>query len=143
MQSFGDGQDSVGLVLKCHLFTEAMLDELVCLALAEHSEAVLSINLNYKQKLDLVGKLKLAEEFELLPDYVVGSLRRLNQIRNRIAHKLGAKVESSDVVALFVGLEGELAYDVGNCETDVALKRYLSFIFGHMLPKYEECDPET
>ncbi|MBI3797780.1 MAG: hypothetical protein HY268_12535 [Deltaproteobacteria bacterium] len=44
---------------------------------------------------------------------------------------------------LFVGLEEELPYsDILEHGLHIAISRYAAFIFGHMLPKYEEVEDE-
>lgn len=138
-----DANDNVGIILKCHLFTEAMLEDLIRLALENHADAVLSLNLSYAQKLELAGRLRLVEDWELLPSYVIGSLRKLNKLRNRIAHRLGTTVGGEDIHELFVGLEAELPYEIPDSDTQLAMRRYLAFIYGYMLPKYEQIQDET
>ena len=99
---------ALGQILQCHLFAEVILEELIKLALGRQAEAVLSVRLTFDQKLSIVSKLKLHEDWELLPDYVIGSLRKLNSLRNRLAHRYGEQVLEEQVRELFVGLEEEL-----------------------------------
>lgn len=142
---FSKGDDGVvGEIVRIHLVTEYLLEELIRLVLDDNAEPVLSIGLKYSQKLQLASQLELVEEFDLLPDYVVGSLRNLNKLRNRVAHRLNEAVEDAEILDLFVGLENELPYSelMGHGRI-VALQRYLSFIFGCMLPKYESIENET
>ena len=100
----------LGEIVRIHLVTEYLLEELIRLVLEKNAEAVLSIGLKYSQKLQLASQLELIEELNLLPDYVVGSLRKLNKLRNRVAHRLNESVEDAEVLELFVGLESELPY---------------------------------
>lgn len=134
----------LGEIVRIHLVTEYLLEELIRLVLEKNAEAVLSIGLKYSQKLQLASQLELIEELNLLPDYVVGSLRKLNKLRNRVAHRLNESVEDAEVLELFVGLESELPYiDLMELGAVITLRRYLSFIFGHMLPKFESIENET
>jgi len=65
----------------------------------------------------------------------------LNKLRNRVAHRLNESVEDAEVLELFVGLESELPYiELMAHGRVIALRRYLSFIFGHMLPKFESIE---
>lgn len=139
------GDDGVvGEIVRVHLVTEYLLEELIRLVLEENAEPVLSIGLKYSQKLELASQLELIEEFNLLPDYVVGSLRKLNKLRNKVAHRLNESVEDTEILELFVGLENELPYvEIMEHGRVVALRRYLSFIFGCMLPKFEPIENET
>jgi len=138
------GDDGVlGEIVRIHLVTEYLLEELIRLVLEKNAEAVLSIGLKYSQKLQLASQLEFVEEFNLLPDNVVGSLRRLNKLRNRVAHHLNESVKDTEVLELFVGLESELPYmDLMELGTLIALRRYLFFIFGYMLPKFESIENE-
>src|SRR5690606_17131947 len=72
-------------ILQCHLFVESLLEELIRLCLVGHADAVLSARLSFEQKLAIAGKLELEENWPLLQDYVVGSLRKLNSLRNKLA----------------------------------------------------------
>ena len=106
-----EGKNScLGDLLQCHLFTESLLEELIRLALDAQAEAVLSMRLTYDQKLTLASKLTLAEDLKLLPDYVVGSLRKLSGLRNQVVHRYDAEITPLGIRELFVGLEHELPY---------------------------------
>ena len=144
-QHFQDNESCLGVILQCHLFTEMLLEELIRLALGSHGEAVLELRLTFDQKLTLASKLKLAGEMEVLPDFIVGSLRKLNSLRNRVAHQYEAQIAEVDIRELFVGLERGLPYaDVFEHGDRLAVSRYSAFIFGEMLPKYESIgEPRT
>lgn len=136
-----ESDDLVGYLLKAHLFTEAILEELLKLAFNEKAEAILSIGLTYNQKLNLVSKLSLCNDWDLLPDYIVGSLRKLNKLRNRTAHQIGEAISDDEIIDLFNGLDDKLPYkNVLEDGQKVAIHRYIAFIFGCMLPKYESTD---
>ena len=129
--------DPVSRILKCHLLSEAVLDRLLELALEPNGEAVLSARLSYNQKLAIASRSVLIKDYELLPDYVVGSLRKLNQIRNRLAHELGASVSREEVMELFMGVDHSMPIDLSTADVSLLIYHYTSFIFGNMLPKYE------
>lgn len=134
--------DPVLAVLKCHLLSEVVLDRLLTLALGPNGHAVLSVRLSYAQKLNVASRCVLVENYELLPDFVVGSLRRLNRIRNRLAHELGATVKRDEVLALFMDVDHLMPVDPLTADVALLLYHYTPFIFGHMLPKFEVASEE-
>jgi len=131
-----DGQ--LAGILQCHIFVETLLEELIRLCLGDNADAVLAARLSFDQKLALAAKLELDKGWPLLQDYVVGSLRELNSLRNKLAHRYGHEVSEDDIRELFVGCEQDLPYqDVLELGVDTGIARYAAFIFGNMLPKYE------
>jgi len=125
-------------ILQCHLFVESLLEELIRLCLGDNADAVLAARLSFEQKLAVAAKLELEKDWPLLQDYVVGSLRKLNSLRNKLAHRYGHEVSEDDIRELFNGCEQDLPYqDVLECGVDIGIARYAAFIFGNMLPKYE------
>ena len=138
-----NGFDPISRILKCHLLTEHILDSLLRHCFAPNGDAVLGIRLGYRQKLDIASKCLLVEEYSLLDTTTVGSLRRLNTLRNRIAHKLGEVVDPLEIFELFMGVDHPMA--ISETETDVGLivYHYCSFIFGNMLPNYQLSEDKT
>jgi len=134
--------DEVSLILKCHLLSEAVLDKLLELAFEPNGEALLSARLTYSQKLDIASRSKLTEDYALLPDFVVGSLRKLNQIRNRLSHELGATVTREEVIELFMGIDFPMPIDPSSADVSKIIYQYTAFIFGYMLPKFEEINKQ-
>ena len=132
--------DPVSRILKCHLLSEVVLDELLQLALKPNGDAVLSANLSYSKKLSIASRCILAEDYKLLPDFVLGSLRKLNKIRNRLAHELGATVSREEVIELFMGFNHPMPFDPAETEISLIIYHYTAFIFGNMLPKFEVDD---
>src|SRR5262249_20455681 len=106
-QSRGHGHvgDVVTWVLRCHLLSEAVMDRLLQIALAPNGDAVLAGNLSYPQKLNIVSRCVLIDDIPLIEDWVVGSLRKLHRIRNRMAHELGATVTIDEAIDLFAGID--------------------------------------
>lgn len=95
--------DSISRILKCHLLSEVVLDKLIEYAFEPNGDAILSAKLSYSQKLDIASRTMLVEDYPLLPDQAVGSLRKLNRIRNRLSHELGATVTHDEAIDLFMG----------------------------------------
>ena len=135
--------DSVALVLKCHLLSEVVLDKLLTFVLEPNGEAVLAVRLSYTQKLNVASRCVLAEDWKLLPDSVVGSLRRLNRIRNRLAHELGVTVTREEAVALYEGLDNPMPLNHETAEVSMLLYHYTPCIFGNMLPKFEPVEDDA
>jgi hypothetical protein len=120
------------------LVVESALVELMRLSLGKSAEAILAASLTFNQKLAIVSRLELHDGFELLPVTVTTSLKNLNSMRNKVAHRLGHDIEDDDVRQLFAGLGEELPYgDLLEHGQTVALSRYAAWIAGHLLPKYE------
>jgi hypothetical protein len=108
------------------------------LSLERNADAVLSARLTFDQKLTISSKLYLEDDWLLIPDYVVGSLKKLNKLRNKLAHNYGHEITESDLRELFVGLETELPYqEILEHGAEITISRYIAFIFGNLLPKFE------
>lgn len=75
--------DEVLVILKGHLLVEELLTS-YCLSKLHNPEHFVSINFSYAQKLALVRSLV---NFAL-PDWLIGSLKTLGQLRNIAAHHL-------------------------------------------------------
>ena len=136
-ETFKEGDDPLGILLRVHLLTEGILEELIRLSFGENSEALLSINLTYRQKLDLVSRIEIDDNWPLLEDFMIGSLRKLNKLRNQLAHNLNAGLENRQVIELFMHIE-QVYGDMSDASVSINLKRYSYFILGSLLPKYEE-----
>lgn len=132
--------DPVARVLKCHLLTEVALEKLLLLALEPNGGAVISANLSYSKKLEIAARCELVPEWELIPPHIVGSLRKLNKLRNRLAHEFGATVNREEAIGLFMGEEHSIPLDPNETNVALIIYHYTAFIFGNMLRKYEEVD---
>ena len=128
-------------VVKAHLMTELFLEELIKVACPQVYDAVKSIKLTYRQKLDFVSKLELTEGYPLLDEHTIGSLRKLNKMRNDFSHRLGHSVTDEEIEALYGGhISGAKELYVGQLPEstqNVAIGQYLFYLFGNMFPKYE------
>jgi hypothetical protein len=129
--------DPISRILKCHLLSEAVMDRLIQLAFKPNGDAILSARLSYSQKLDIVSRTMLFEDYPLIPELAVGSLRKLNRIRNRLSHELGASVTQEEAIELFMGVDPLMPVDPIDADVPLLIYHYTSFIFGSMLPKYE------
>jgi hypothetical protein len=131
-------------ILQCHLLVESLLEELIHVCLGQYADAVLSAKLTFDQKLVIASKLKLDDDWSLMTDFVVGSLRKLNSLRNKLAHRYGYEVSADDVRELFVGRESMLPYsDALEFGVETGISRYAAFIFGNMLPSFEPIEPQS
>lgn len=128
--------DIVSLILKVHLLSEMAIDKLLQVALAPNGDAVLAADLRYDAKLTIASRCQLVDGLPLLEDFVVGSLRRLNRLRNRLAHELGATVTRDEAVGLFMGIDHPMP-DPETADVALLVYHYTAFIFGNLLPKYE------
>ena len=110
---------------------------LIQFAFKPSGEAILSARLSYSQKLDIVSRTMLVEDYPLIPELAVGSLRKLNRIRNRLSHELGASVTHEEAIELFMGVDPLMPVDPMEADVPLLIYHYTLFIFGSMLPKYE------
>lgn len=140
MRKMIDIDDPVSQLIRCHLITESLLDELIELAFHPNGSAITSAGLSYDKKLQICSKTKLHEDWPLLPDFVIGSLRKLNSLRNRMAHRLGATTSLDEVMELFLGEEHPMPIELGESKLHVVIYHYAAFIFGNLLPKWESCE---
>jgi hypothetical protein len=132
--------DPISLILKCHLLSEVVLDRLILFAFEPNGGAILSIRLSYSKKLDIVSRTTLVEDYPLIPELAVGSLRKLNKIRNRLSHELGASVTHEEAIELFMGVDHPMPIDPMKTDVPLLIYHYTAFIFGNMLPKIESVE---
>ena len=95
VETFKEGEDPLGILLRVHLTSETVLEELISLVFEEKAKPILSLALTYRQKLDLVSQLEIDDDWPLLPDYIVGSLRKLNKLRNQLVHQLNGSIDNN------------------------------------------------
>ena len=132
--------EPISRILKCHLLSEVVLDKLIQFSFKPNGDAILSARLSYSQKLDLTSRTFLFEEYPLISSLAVGSLRKLNKIRNRLSHELGASVAREEAIDLFMGVDHPMPFDSLKADVPLLIYHYTAFIFGNMLPKYEAID---
>lgn len=136
MRKMMEIDDSISLIIRCHLTTESLLDELIELVFFPNGNAITSSSLSYDKKLQILSKAKLVDDWPVLPDHVIGSLRKLNSIRNRMAHKIEATLNAEEITELFMG-EIPLTVNSEEKNVNILIYHYTSFIFGNLLPNYE------
>lgn len=102
----GDNPRPIDEVLRVHLLTETIMERLIALVLGKSADAVLSAKLTYGQKLSICGDLKLDGGQSLISSDVKGSLKKLNLLRNNVAHDIAHQTTDEDVEKLFVGTLG-------------------------------------
>lgn len=132
--------DPISRILKCHLLSEIVLDKLIQFAFEPNGDAILSARLSYSQKLDIASRTMLVEDYSLIPELAVGSLRKLNKIRNRLSHELGASVTREEAIDLFMGVDLPMTVDLSEADVPLLIYHYTAFIFGGMLPKFESVE---
>ena len=103
-----DQETPTGEILKIHLLTEVIMEHLILAVFGEeHGKAIISLELTYSKKLILCSGCKLDCGRGLLSSDVIGSLKKLNSLRNSFAHKLGKSLSDEEVENLFVGQLGK------------------------------------
>ncbi|WP_096663327.1 hypothetical protein [Polaromonas sp. AET17H-212] len=93
----------LGRILRSHLYLEQYLTDY--LERATPNLAIRKAALRFSQKLDLISSLPQFAE-------IIAGIKHLNVIRNRLAHRLSAKVTQADAeiflqASLFVALRSE------------------------------------
>ncbi|MCP1174314.1 hypothetical protein [Ralstonia chuxiongensis] len=131
--------DPVMLVLRAHLFTEALLERLILVSLPRGDKIVEAGNLTYAQKLVLV------EALQKLPDDITSSLRGLNKVRNQCAHELGKEISETDVTRIgspFGAAFSRMRVSAGGNMGDL-LYRAISRICGFMAARCHDSETRT
>lgn len=83
--------DLVSLVLRAHLLSEYQLERMIIAFLPRGDRVIEKGRMKYSQKLEL------ANGFDILPDRIVGALRKLNRLRNDCSHERDATISISDI----------------------------------------------
>lgn len=118
--------DPVMVILRTHLFSENLLEEIIMLRLPRGDRIMESANLTYNQKLVLVNS------FDRLSDNIYCSLKNLNKIRNECAHRLDKSITDSDVTRIGSSLGKEFTNIKKNYSNDVmgTLIGVLDYVIG-------------
>lgn len=134
MAGLGDNPRPIDEILRIHLLTENVLEKLIAIILGKNAEAVLSSKLSYSQKLSICGKLKFDCGTPVLLSDVKGSLKKLNLLRNDVAHDITHETSDADIEGLFVGQLGkERIGDAMNGSVWDKLSSYKAMIFISLL----------
>lgn len=103
------GEDDLGVVVRGHIYIEARLNEYLSIVFSS-SKHLSSMNLRYKQKVQLACAVGMNEEF-------LDVLAALGDIRNSFSHKLNAGISREHVLKIWsmlpaIGAEAmQAAYD--------------------------------
>ena len=128
--------DPLSILLRTHLLSENILEELIKLIFDNNANAILSLNLTYRQKLELVGKIDISEGVPVLPDYIVGSLRKLNSLRNKLSHNFDYEITCQQIEELYTLPNGSFE-KINNGDVVETLKSYVVIIFPEILSSYK------
>lgn len=82
--------DSVTMILRSHLLAEHYLDQLIGSGIPR-GDFVIDNNFTFIQKLIIVKSL------DVIPSYILDSLKNLNTIRNQCVHVINYKVSENDI----------------------------------------------
>jgi len=88
--------DAIGRILRCHLFVEHFLTAFLVQRNPELG-SVSDARLSFAQKVTLIGQASAGIA------YLIPGIRRLNTIRNRMAHTLAADITTDDI-NIFLGI---------------------------------------
>jgi hypothetical protein len=134
MAGIGDNRRPIDEILRVHLLTEVVLEKIIDLVLGVNSEAVLNAELRYSKKLLICENLKFEDGTSVLSSDVTGSLRKLNNLRNYVAHDLNHETSQEDVESLFVGSLGNgRNQEVVAGDVWIKLSSYKAMIYFEML----------
>ena len=127
-RGLGRERDPVALVLRAHLFAEAVFDRMILAKLPRGDKVLDSAQLTYLQKLFLL------EATQSIPDGAASAFRGLNKVRNQCAHELGKSIQDADVTRIGSPLGAEFAKMRRHCGYDVrsTLGMLLSYLIGFL-----------
>ncbi len=121
-QALRAGSDMIGELLRFHLVTECQLERMIQAALPRGDRVVDHAGLTYRHKLELVNG------FDVIPDDVIRSLRKLDALRERYAHQTDAAVTAPDIGS--VGRPLGMAFTRTKYDAGDDLERLLNSTFG-------------
>ena len=127
VDQLSDEDETVSTLLKAHLFTEHLIDQILGQHLNGNRDKVYHLKLRYAQKLSLL------ESFDLVPAEIVASLSELNRLRNQCVHTLSAKPSPDEIRPIFDRL-ASLAPPNAREDRDTKrmLQRYMAFMCGYL-----------
>ena len=127
-RAIANEQDIVMVILRAHLLTENLLEQLILAGLSRGDRILDEGNLTYYQKLILTAAL------DLLPDPIISSLRNLNKVRNDCAHQLEKTITENDVSKIGTSL-GKKFVEIrheANFDDLTVLRHLLYYVVGAM-----------
>ncbi len=93
-QTLGAQKDTISLIVTGHLFVEYWLEWLLRASMPRPEKLLDSVNFTFVQK------LALAESLGLVKSDLADAARRLNAIRNKVAHNLDYRISADDIKVL-------------------------------------------
>jgi hypothetical protein len=127
VEQLSDKDETVSTLLKAHLFTEHLIDQILGEYLGGNRDKVYRLKLGYAQKLTLL------ESFDLVPPEIVTSLSELNRLRNKSVHTLNAKPTPQEIRPIFDRLpEPGLPNAREHNDANLMLHRYMAFMCGYL-----------
>ena len=128
LKSVGKQTDPVMMLLRAHLYSEAVLENLIQIRLP-HGEAV-----NERARLGYYQKLILVQALGILKSPAITALETLNKVRNEFVHEIDKELTFQDVLRIgdSFGKELEDTKQQTGSDTVETLKHMLSYICGHL-----------
>ncbi|MBA3047587.1 hypothetical protein KKC83_06810 [Patescibacteria group bacterium] len=82
--------EEIILVLQAHLFVENIIDEMLC-SILKRGDILTENNLSFYQKLLII------QASDIIESYLIDTLKRLNNIRNKFSHQLQYNLSEKDI----------------------------------------------
>jgi hypothetical protein len=118
------GEDPFGLVVRGHLFIESRLIRLIESKLTEPGQIDLT-------RINFLTKIELAVATGALPTNLQQCLVVLNQLRNKLAHDVHAKISSSDADRLFNSFPRAERHQISG-DRGERLQNCIAFLYGRL-----------
>jgi len=109
--------DIIAIILKSHLYIESLIDDIITSNMVKPNRI---LEKKFSTKLDIFEAMNLDVPSKVL----VEKLRKLNKLRNQLAHKLDKKLNEADIAPLLKDVQ---------VKKDFSLKRKLSFALQHLI----------
>lgn len=120
-------EDGILVVLKGHLFSETMLEQIISARLPKAEKLLMPGYFSYSQKLMLV------DSFNLVDENIINVLKNLNKVRNICSHELGKTIQEQDVIRIGSPLGKRfISYKNKGYDHIVELKLVLYYVFGFL-----------
>lgn len=137
IQKLSQLSDPLSLVLSIHLLSENMLDELIRLIFEEKADAILNLRLNYANKLKLISAFEAKKGVPVLMPNIRCSLEKLNNFRNKLAHRFDYEFTNEMLHQLYVDNLFDLD-EIKGQPVHRNLYNYAVIVLPGMLPYVEE-----
>lgn len=121
----------VTLVLKAHLFSEFLPDDMLLDHLGAKAPHIEALDLRFNQK------LSLARSLGLLPEEGLQALGNLNRVRNNCVHQLNFTPSHEDIWQIVQPLAKDWVTLPQASEPQAILQRFMAFMCGFAVPASE------